>query len=70
MLRDEPGQLWPALEVDDVVLALLFGQPTSSSLAGESHIDAQGTEEETNLLPSRVLEKGKEEEESNFQHFT
>ena len=42
MLSDEPGEPGPALEVDDVVLPLLLGQPSSRLVTGQSYCDVEG----------------------------
>ena len=44
VLCDEPGEAWPAFEVDDVVLALLLGETSGSGLARQCHGDVQATQ--------------------------
>jgi len=63
VLRDKPGKAWPTLEVDDVVFALLLGQPPGRSFTGEGHSHVQTSQQEPHLLPPRVLTKREREME-------
>lgn len=58
MLSDEPGETWPSLEVNNVVLALLLGEASCCDLTGERHCDSKTAQEEPDLLTTRVLGGG------------
>ena len=55
MLSDEPGETWPPLEVNNMVLALLLRKASCCDLTGECHCNSKTAQEEPDLLATRVL---------------
>ena len=60
MLSDEPGETWPPLEVNNMVLALLLWKASCCDLTGERHCNSKTAQEEPDLLTTRVLGGGGE----------
>lgn len=58
MLSDKPGETWPPLEVNNMVLALLLRKTSRCDLTGERHCDSETAQEEPDLLATRVLGEG------------
>ena len=55
MLSHKPCETRPALEVNNVVLSLLFRQTPRRDLTGQGHRDVERAEKEPDLLASWVL---------------
>lgn len=56
MLCHKPGKAWPALEVHNMILALLLGESLGCGFTGQGHRDPQTPQQEPNLLATWVLQ--------------